>query len=120
MQTVYKILIFVLLLSATISAQNVYITKSGTKYHKSNCKYLSKSKIEIDLKTAKEKVYDACELCFKDSIQETKNVKSDSTKVKEEKAIDQQCKAITKSGKRCSRKASKGSKYCWQHKKKGK
>ncbi|PSK80376.1 DNA/RNA non-specific endonuclease [Prolixibacter denitrificans] len=29
-----------------------------------------------------------------------------------------QCQAITKSGKRCSRKAEPGSKYCWQHQKK--
>ena len=29
---------------------------------------------------------------------------------------DTQCKALTNSGKRCSRTALKGSDYCWQHK----
>lgn len=30
---------------------------------------------------------------------------------------DWQCQALTSSGKRCSRPAIEGSKYCWQHKK---
>jgi hypothetical protein len=118
MRSVYPYLILFLFIAATLNTQKVYITKSGTKYHNSDCKYLSKSKIEIDLKTAKEKAYDACELCFKDSIQEAKSTKTETTKVKDEKVVEQQCKALTQSGKQCSRKASKGSKYCWQHKKK--
>ncbi len=32
-------------------------------------------------------------------------------------ANDWQCQALTSSGKRCSRPAIEGSKYCWQHKK---
>jgi len=38
-------------------------------------------------------------------------------KVAEKETKDWQCKAITNSGKRCSRPALEGSKYCWQHKK---
>ncbi len=34
----------------------------------------------------------------------------------EKQAIDRQCQAITSSGKRCSRTALEGSKYCYQHK----
>lgn len=34
----------------------------------------------------------------------------------EKAATDGQCLAITTAGKRCSRIAVKGSKYCWQHK----
>lgn len=30
----------------------VYVTETGTKYHKATCKHLSKSKIEVDLKKA--------------------------------------------------------------------
>jgi hypothetical protein len=40
----------------------VYITKSGTKYHRSECRHLSKSKVPIDLESAKEK-YSPCSTC---------------------------------------------------------
>jgi hypothetical protein len=40
-----------------------------------------------------------------------------AAKVAEKETKDWQCKAITNSGKRCSRPALDGSKYCWQHKK---
>jgi len=40
----------------------VYITKTGTKYHRDGCKYLSKSKIAISLEQAK-KSYGPCSVC---------------------------------------------------------
>ena len=40
----------------------VYITKSGAKYHRSECQHLSKSKIPIDLESAKKK-YSPCGTC---------------------------------------------------------
>jgi septal ring-binding cell division protein DamX len=40
----------------------VYITKTGTKYHRSECRHLSKSKTPIDLESAKEK-YSPCSTC---------------------------------------------------------
>lgn len=40
----------------------VYITDTGSKYHKSGCRYLRKSKIAISLTDAK-KSYDACSVC---------------------------------------------------------
>lgn len=39
-----------------------------------------------------------------------------NTKSPEKAVADGQCQAITNAGKRCSRIAVKGSKYCWQHK----
>lgn len=39
------------------------------------------------------------------------------TKVVQKATPDWQCLAITNSGSRCSRPATKDSKYCWQHKK---
>ncbi len=41
----------------------VYITKTGSKYHTSNCRYLSKSKIPISLSTAKTQGYGPCSVC---------------------------------------------------------
>lgn len=40
----------------------VYVTKTGSKYHRSGCRYLSKSKIAINLETAKV-LYDPCSIC---------------------------------------------------------
>ena len=41
----------------------VYVTKTGTKYHRESCRHLSKSKIQISLKDAKAKGYTACKVC---------------------------------------------------------
>lgn len=54
MKTIILVISLILLFSFTISAQTVYITKTDSKYHLSKCSYLSKSKISIDLKEAKE------------------------------------------------------------------
>jgi len=40
----------------------VYITKTGEKYHKDGCKYLSKSKIAISLENARSS-YSPCSVC---------------------------------------------------------
>jgi hypothetical protein len=41
----------------------VYITRTGRKYHKEGCRYLSKSKIPIKLSKAKEQGYTPCSVC---------------------------------------------------------
>lgn len=40
----------------------VYITRTGTKYHASGCRYLKKSSISIELSKAKAR-YAACSVC---------------------------------------------------------
>lgn len=40
----------------------VYITKTGSKYHRNGCRYLSKSKISINLESAKA-AYSPCSVC---------------------------------------------------------
>lgn len=40
----------------------VYITKTGSKYHRGNCRYLKQSKIAISLEDAK-KNYEPCSVC---------------------------------------------------------
>lgn len=42
----------------------VYVTKTGTKYHKSNCSYLKNSKIEMSLTDAKAQGYTPCSRCY--------------------------------------------------------
>ena len=46
------------------SEGTVYITNYGTKYHKSGCRYLSESKIEISLSEAKARGYEPCKVCY--------------------------------------------------------
>lgn len=41
----------------------VYITRTGSKYHRYNCRYLAKSRIPINLKEAKSKGYSPCSVC---------------------------------------------------------
>ena len=44
--------------------QAVYITKTGKKYHRANCRYLSRSKIPTTLKDAKaNRAIAACSVC---------------------------------------------------------
>ena len=41
----------------------VYVTRTGSKYHRDGCSSLSKSKIEITLKEAVEEGYEPCKRC---------------------------------------------------------
>lgn len=41
----------------------VYITRTGSKYHRSWCSYLRNSKIAVDISKAKENGYTACSRC---------------------------------------------------------
>ncbi len=42
----------------------VYITRTGTKYHRDYCGYLRKSKIKTSLNDAVKRGYSACSKCF--------------------------------------------------------
>lgn len=73
----YLFLVFGLLLPAASDVQGgvatyavteqkdttVYITKSGEKYHKAGCRYLSKSQIKTTKKEAIKNGYGACKVC---------------------------------------------------------
>ncbi|BBF43431.1 conserved domain protein [Lachnospiraceae bacterium KM106-2] len=41
----------------------VYITNTGKKFHRGNCRYLRKSKISIKKSQAKKRGYTACKIC---------------------------------------------------------
>lgn len=43
--------------------ETVYITKTGTKYHRAGCRYLSKSAIQIEKDEAIRQGYTACSVC---------------------------------------------------------
>lgn len=48
--------------SSTKKESTVYVTRTGSKYHRSSCRYLRQSKISISLSEAK-KYYDPCSVC---------------------------------------------------------
>jgi hypothetical protein len=51
--------------------EKVYITRKGSKYHRSDCRYLGRSKIEISVEEAR-KYYQACKVCKPDSVANVK------------------------------------------------
>ena len=110
----------------TIS-QTVYVTKTGSKYHKSSCRYLKSSKISISLSDTKEKGFTACSVCKPPSSVSSTTKGHDTTTVKAATKSTQtvkpaatttkskQCSAITQKGSRCKRMTKSPSGKCWQH-----
>jgi hypothetical protein len=111
----FQLRLLLILFITTISANTtvaqsttkVYTTEHGEKYHKTNCRYLTKSKIETTLNEAKTVGFTACKVC-KPGSATTTNQKSHSSS-------DGRCTAKTKAGTRCKRSSASGSKTCWQH-----
>lgn len=49
--------------SSSESSYTVYITATGSKYHRNGCRYLSRSQISISKSDAISQGYDACSVC---------------------------------------------------------
>jgi hypothetical protein len=45
------------------SQVTVYITRTGERYHRGDCQYLSRSKYAVSLKEAKRRGYTPCKVC---------------------------------------------------------
>lgn len=104
------------LLSFCTFGQTVYVTNTGKKYHTSDCQYLNKSKIAIQLDSAVTRNYTACSACKPQVSSSNKKqgiaeIKTTSVK----SATSSQCAALTKSGNRCSRMTKETNGKCWQH-----
>lgn len=102
----------------------VYITRTGSKYHRAGCSALSRSHIPISLADAMAR-YGPCSLCNPPPSEGSGNRSpssspsaSSSSPVLRYSAPSSpgggQCRAITGRGTRCSRNARSGG-YCWQH-----
>lgn len=80
----------------------VYITKTGTKYHSSNCRYLSKSKIPISLKDAVAKGFTACSVCggIPDATSQSEESKEQLSPQEEKSTTQDVTVYITKTGKK--------------------
>lgn len=49
--------------STTVQSLTVYATKTGTKYHRAGCRYLSKSSIAMSVAQAKSRGLTPCSVC---------------------------------------------------------
>lgn len=102
-----------------LQAQTVYITKTGAKYHTGSCRYLSHSKIAIDLAAALDRGYEACKICRPGQTAGG----TDAEQKKEDREIDtstkntgsSQCTGITQKGSRCKRMTRSANGKCYQH-----
>jgi len=103
-----------LLVSIFTFGQTVYVTNTGTKYHTSGCRYLSKSKIATSIDKALEGAYTACSVC-KPSASSIKQgiIQNEGAPAKSPSSA--QCSAMTKAGNRCSRSTKESNGKCWQH-----
>lgn len=111
----------------------VYVTRTGTKYHRAGCRHLARSQIPMALKDAV-KQFGPCSVC-QPPVLTTKSADAESPPAHSEDharaslppaprpaaaasapaQTSGHCQAITKKGTQCSRRAQAGSVYCWQH-----
>ncbi|MDZ7360953.1 MAG: thermonuclease family protein [candidate division KSB1 bacterium] len=91
----------------------VYVTPSGKKYHRADCRLLSKNRMAMPLSRAQIN-FSACRLC---QVSATSSATAQSLQ-QTEKIVPARCLAKTKNGDRCKREAEPDSKYCWQHRRK--
>ena len=113
---------------AFAQAEKVYVTRTGTKYHRESCSSLRSSKIEMALTEAAAR-YDPCANC-RPPVSAAAVPQQPANKLRPSApgverpvapATPQQaprstrCQATTKKGAQCSRNAQAGSSYCWQH-----
>lgn len=102
-----------------VSAQTVYTTKTGEKFHKENCKYLKYSKKEITLQKVLKLGYTPCSVCKPptkiDAPQNSEKLNNSTSTSNKSRAESIQCSGKTQSGTRCKRMTKDSSGKCYQH-----
>ena len=100
------------------ATETVYATRTGSKYHRAGCRHLARSQIPLPLKDAVLR-YGACSVCNPPTLTAGPSVASavgvSSAQSAKPAAASGQCRAMTRKGTQCSRKAQPGRQYCWQH-----
>jgi micrococcal nuclease len=95
--------------------QVVYLTRTGTKYHREGCRFLARSQIPIALKDIGS--HEPCSVCkpptMADASRASTGASAHGTPTRPASAS--RCEAVTKKGTPCSRSAQAGTRYCWQH-----
>jgi len=99
---------------ASASNQSVYVTRTGTKYHRAGCSSLSKSMIPMSLAEAAARC-GPCSRCRPPTLASPVTSTGPISSGMATGTEDGRCQAKTQKGTHCSRRASPGSGYCWQH-----
>jgi micrococcal nuclease len=95
----------------------IYVTRTGTKYHRGGCRYLARSAIPISLEDAA-RAYTPCSVCAPPSPgAATAPTAPQALRIapRSDPGASGRCQATTKRGTQCKRSAKAGSSYCWQH-----
>lgn len=97
----------------------VCVTRTGSKYHRCDCRYLAHSSDEITREEALKRNFTRCRICKPQKLEDKTDSEYGKLDDRQDKRYDltegMQCTALTKSGKRCKRKTTAGSEKCWQH-----
>ena len=93
------------------TAQDVYKTPSGKKYHMENCKTVKNVSEKITLQEAAEKGLEPCKVCRPSVLPVPQNIVN---KAKGENRTVQ-CNGLTKKEFRCRHMTSIADGYCFQH-----
>ncbi len=111
----YRTLIILLLITVSVqlstSAQTVYKTPSGKKYHLENCRMVKNVSEEISIRQAVELGLSPCSICHPP----INNGVTNSTHKAQGTDKGVQCKGMTKAGTRCKHFTKIGNGYCFQH-----
>lgn len=108
-----RFLFLFVLFSLNVTAQTVYKTPSGNKYHLASCRMVKNVSSSTSIEKAASIGLSPCKICnppFKSKL----SVMSAPKKAKGVNGLSQ-CKGRTKQGRRCSRKTRIGNDYCFQH-----
>lgn len=105
-------LFFLLVVGVQVTAQDVYKTPSGEKYHLATCRMVKNVSEKISLIKAKELALQPCKIC-KPPEHHRSNLITSKNQNGEGKTV--QCKGTTKAGTRCKHMTRIANGYCFQH-----
>jgi hypothetical protein len=115
MKNKWLALFFIMAAGYLASAQTVYVTKTGTKYHKKDCFHLKESKKAVEYAQAVSASYLPCKHCKPVGFKTASSIKTTNVIAPAKKATATQCTGKTKSGNRCKRKTKSADGRCHQH-----
>lgn len=110
---------FILSISV-VSAQTVYKTPSGKKYHTANCRYVKNVSTKITVAEARKMGLSACSQCRPDQAGRSNVSSGGGLGIKNGEAkgvrnVSVRCQGTTKTGARCKRMTKNINSYCFQH-----
>lgn len=108
-----KYLIFLVVFSLTATAQKIYKTPSGAKYHLGSCRMVQNVSEEISFEEAAQLGLGACKICKPQDYNALGLKASKNTAQGQSQTV--QCSGTTKKGTRCKHMTSIANGYCFQH-----